>query len=581
MEEIPPKRRNYQIALITALATLGACLFLWQLAGKQPISGLRAASAVPGVQVKLSITDIHREQIAADKTRFKIDNAAAAPAASQTPAATPPPLPPGKHPSPTPELKQISLSLIKRPPSLSIGFGSGRAMLDWFDNSVAAKSFLESDVIQGIFRDVMATLQVRTDDLELSGMRGLTIMTMFREAVAAHGAVHYDMYEGRQGFTFNFVRSEAPILSRFLPLLTSAVRRHSYNVPGLNNPVVELSLGKQLLLLTEDKKRVYVSNGIKALLNVLDTPGINEVSPNSEDLVMATVRAETILDKLLPIIAGSQHWNSSIVLNFAGKPAAPELSLAFDPAKAFAFLRPQISPAVLSAIPQNVFASAAASFAIPPEMTADDWSNVALDKISAPQAATAEGGVALIWDLSAKKDPGLSNVGVVIYMPDPDSAAMKLSDYFNEEQTFFEECENGKIWLASSDELLLTRMKEACARQSSSLLNWFEDGSLKKIEAAPQLVFSFTPAVGFDETFTAGRAAPGGGEETEAAGEEGSEENSTKPASWKQAYQDAVERSSAASKKFSSTLPAFVFLGKTSASGAQLKGIVKWKDRPA
>ncbi len=551
MDKVPSGRTSLVIGALFTVAAVGIVGLL--LAG-QPLSGLRQAlNTSPVVPIGLEVVDREGGRLDPGGSRY-------VPAGTtQAPPGAPPP------PKAQPKPGQIDVKLFRRPPALSLDFEDGEKFLAWLDKDDAAKKFLATPAVQGIFFDLMRTLKVRAEDLERSGFTGVTVETLAREAVKAGGSIHYDLYEGSRGFSFKFRRSEAPLLGRFLPVVLPALSRRVYEVEHLKAPIEELTLGSQTVFVTEDNGEVFVSNGLKALLNLLDFRP--PPRPAGKESVLLTVRSEIFLKNLLPLLTGRDNWDARFA--FAPSPGAePELRLGLDPAAVFAHLRDKISPGIYAAVPQDVFGVFAASFALSPDMTPEKWNELATNGIPpATGAAGGEGGVAFIWDINSKGADSATAVGVAVSMPDAASASMKLENYFDTESVFTGECGGGTVWLASTDEVLFTRMSEACERQSKSFLNWFEKKAFDAVEPSPQLLLALHPSVGLDEAQSLGlelRAAQGG---TDTSG--------TSP-EWKKSYDEAVARATARAKEDFNRLPGLLFLGRAGAEGGELKGIIRW-----
>jgi hypothetical protein len=192
-------------------------------------------------------------------------------------------------------------------------------------------------------------------------------------------------------------------------------------------------------------------------------------------------------------------------------------------------------------------------------MTPDDWNRVAHEGLP---AATAPGrdpaGIALVWDLSAKS-AALSDVGIAV-QPGGGEIDAQLSGYLRA-NALHATCAGGSVWLAATTELLLTRMREACERQSPSLLDWRTGGE------ASQLVLLVDPRVGLAEMIAGGIGTATGERDGEAS----------KDPEWKRRYLEAVERARASGDGTLGRLPALVYSGAGGARGAKLEGALAWR----
>jgi len=478
----------------------------------------------------------------------------------QAAAGTPtPPLPPKS----TPVSGALDLTLVHRAPAFTVSITDGEKLLSWADNDPKARDFLSSPAVKGIFYDVLRTLKVRTEELQLEGVSAMTVESLFREALKAGAEFHYDPYEGPKGFSFSFERSRTPVLAGILPIVVPALSRRAYKAPGTQAPVEELTLGSQTLYLTEDGGRVFLSNGLKALLNLIDLKS-TAAAPSGPDSVLFTVRSEQFVRNLLPLLTGRTAWDARLGFALSDK-SGPRLTMKLDPAVILSYLRPSLSPGILASLPQDIFAAAAMSFAVAPDMTPESWYEVATKGISpAPSAPEDEGGIAFLWDLTPDSDTP-SSIGVAIAVRKDADPPLNLESYFSSDDAFLDECGGGTVKLASTNELMLTRMKESCDRQSRSYLNWFEEGKFTTIDPKPQLLFAFNPGVGLSSALDIGVRARAA--EDDASG-------AIQP-EWKTQYEQAVTQTTKTAIDSFSRLPAFIYLGKGSAAGADLQGALQ------
>jgi len=121
-------------------------------------------------------------------------------------------------------------------------------------------------------------------------------------------------------------------------------------------------------------------------------------------------------------------------------------------------------------------------------------------------------------------------------------------------------CGGGTVFLAATSELLLTRMKEACVRQSLSVLDW-ERGALAEEFSSKQLLFFLNPGAGMRELFLAGGAKSNG---------------QVDPANpLKKLYEKAKAGMRTDSEKVLGNLPIFAYSGNAApaAKTVELKGV--------
>src|SRR5262249_21292871 len=143
-----------------------------------------------------------------------------------------------------------------------------------------------------------------------------------------------------------------------------------------------------------------------------------------------------------------------------------------------------------------------------------------------PSGADAA-GMAVIWDLSAK-EPSLTEVGVIARGPLTDQEKTPDLSSCVGDGVFAAKCAGDSIWLAASREPLLTRMREACERQSISM----RDRRVARGTGAqaPQLFLSLNAAAGLGELLQSGIGA---------AADERAHEAKPAETAWQAAYHAA------------------------------------------
>ena len=133
------------------------------------------------------------------------------------------------------------------------------------------RSCWNSKFVQGLFNDPLHSTSVRAEDLHLEGLEGAFLQRFLREALAAHGELHYDVVHGKKGFVFSFVRDECPFVAKALPVMARVLARSGYRIAKLKEPILEMHIGLQRLFLTQFEDRVYLANGLEALINVMES----------------------------------------------------------------------------------------------------------------------------------------------------------------------------------------------------------------------------------------------------------------------------------------------------------------------
>jgi hypothetical protein len=469
------------------------------------------------------------------------------------------------------------------PIAFSLYFRDANKVLAQFDGKTPLTELFQTRFIQGIFYEPLHSASVRAEDLKLEGLQGAFLAAFLREALQAGGILHYDVVHGKRGFVFSFVREACPVADKALPIVVRVLARNGYRIPGLTEPVIEMRIGLQRIFLTQFEDRVYLANGIEALLNVLESlPPPAKNLPNTP--LVLTTRADAFVDKLLPVMVGEPTWTIDWGVDFSEE--APGV-LQFAPGKFARQLRPKIFKGVLAGIPQDVFSAVATSFQLAPDMTAEQWRQLALQGPGEPvpgsvseippdpplpkggggdstprrdppvQAGAQEAGVAILWDLTADNDPP-STVGVIIANQTAPDDVEKFKRYFAD-QELTAECGGGTVFLAATSRSLLTRMKESCERQSLSILDWERGAKTKAFESA-QLVLFMDPAVAMRELFLAGGAKSGDTGDFEPQ--------------WKQQYEKAKEAMRKDGEKVFRSLPIFAYAGNAppKAPAVLLKG---------
>ncbi|MFH0996368.1 MAG: hypothetical protein V1844_12880 [Pseudomonadota bacterium] len=560
-------------AIVLAVAACLAILFLWTWEGL-PKAHLSAfvRGDLPMLALDLQFIDINRNEIPAGETRL----------ANETPV-------PGKLPVPgadaCPEIiggdirggsevkagdrlsdkcpKTVKWVVKRHPIGMSLYFAEPQKVLSFVEKNNAFNEIRQSRFVQGIFHDPLRNAGIRAEDLGLEGLEGKFIATLAKESIAAHGQLHYDAVHGRKGFVYSFVRNECPYAAKALPVICRVLARSGYKIPKLKEPILEMSIGLQRIFITEYETRVFVSNGLEALINVLESiqPLNGTDAPNTP--IVLSVRAEAFVDNLLPVMIGRPAFQMDLGFGLSGE--TPDV-LCFPAGKLAGHLRPRIFKGVLAAIPHDAFAAVAASFHLPPDMPPEAWRKLALEgPADPPETGPEETGVAFIWDLSSE-GAAVTNMGVVIANQSAPDAVQRFRNLFADPK-LTASCGGGTVFLAATSELLLTRMKESCERQSLSVLDW-EKGSHAEAFTSRQLLFFLNPGAGMRELFLAGGAR--------------SSDQIDSASPWKQQYEKAKAGMRKDSETVFAGLPIFAFSGNAAqATGTvALKGITVRQGAP-
>jgi hypothetical protein len=451
--------------------------------------------------------------------------------------------------------KTATWKVKRHPIAFSLYFQGPQQIFELFERDSRARELFQSKFFQGIFSDFLHSTSVRAEDLHLEGLDGMFLQRFLREAMAAHGELHYDMVHGKKGFVFTFVRDEAPFVSKALPIMARALARSGYRTAKLKEPIIEMHIGVQRLFLTQFEGRVYLANGLEGLLNVMESLRPPAVKLPQTPLVL-DVRTEAFVDKLLPVMVGAPTWD--VVFGLGLSEEAPG-SLEFTGGKFASHMRPKVFKGVLAGIPHDVFAAAVTSAYLPPEMTVEEWQLLATNGPSGRSGdGPEEAGFALLWDLNSGGTQ-LTDIGVVIANQKTPDNVDEFKRYFAD-QGLTAECGGGTLFLAATSDALLTRMKESCSGQSLSVLDWEKGGKRKEYEAAQFFLF-MNPGAGLRELSLAGGAK---------SGDEG---NGDFEPEWKQQYEKAKEAMRAGNEKVFAGLPIVAYAG----SGVRTEDVVRLK----
>lgn len=441
---------------------------------------------------------------------------------------------------------------VKRHPiGVSLSFGDPRRLLSFFDSDPSVKEVWQSRLVQGILHDPLRSAGIRAEELGLQGFEGAFLATLVRESLAAHARLDYDTVHGREGFVYSFVRSECSYAAKALPVVARVLARSGYTAGKLSEPILEMRIGLQRLFLTQHQSRVYLANGLEALLNVLEHSSGSGQRDQSAP-VLLSVDGEAFIEKFLRTMTGKTSFR--INLGF-GLDRKSDDFLSFPGGRYGSHLRPKIFKGVLASIPYDVFSAAVTSFSLPPDMTPEEWRRLATEGPAVlPPDGPEEGGVAVIWDLSSQSDQ-ITGMGVAIATQRSPEAADRLAAYFADPD-LTSQCGGGTVFLAATSEMLLTRMKESCERQSLSILDW-ERGAHADRFGSGQLLFFMNPGTGMRELFLAGGA---GSSDQEGAGEP-----------WKEQYDQAKAVMRKDGEKIFSVLPIFTYAGNVEPAAKEVR----------
>lgn len=427
------------------------------------------------------------------------------------------------------------------PIGFSLYFQDAEKILSALKDDPEIKKFYESKLVQGIFYDAIRSLNIRAEDIDPEGLKGAFLAKMVTQAMAAHGEIHYDVVHGKKGFVFSFVRHECPFASTALPLMIRYLARTGYKIPKLKEPIIETKIGVMRVFLTQYEDRIYLSNGLESLLNVIESLNKPENLPKSAFTI--SVRGQAFLDNILQVIVGDPKWEARLGFNFS-KDSPGVLQL--DSGKFAKHFRPKIFKGVSASIPHDVFGAVITSLYLSPDMTDNQWQELTTAGPSNTPQGPEEAGFAIIWDMNAENSR-ISEIGIVIANPTTPEKSAQFKRYFAQDE-LTAECSGGTMFLAATSNTLLTRMKESCEKQSLSILDWERGEKSKQLDAAQIAVF-VNPKIGIREIFLAGEP------KTEEIDDE-----ETQP-EWKKEYIKAKEFMQRDTDAVISTIPIIAYSG--------------------
>jgi len=445
--------------------------------------------------------------------------------------------------------------IIHHPVSASLYFADYDDLVAWMSTNADARRFLASRLARGIFSELIATGSIRGEDLQIDALKGAAVSHIAGEALGADAVLHYDIAHGNKGFVFSFVRQKCALGSKALPLLVRKLARSAYLVPGLDEPVLEMMLGRQRIFLAEYGKRIYAANGLEALLNVLDNLPLERTS-GAKGSVVLVVRAEAFLKEILALADEGMRLGLEFAFDLSAEDAGPG-ELKMGRAKFLKALRPELAQGVLAAAPRDSFAVLALSFDFPAGKAASEWSVAEEEGGAYSITGTDEpAGIAVVWDLGANSDDTLTEIGFAVSRR-PESPPSEVYRAYFGQRVFHSTCGGGSVFLAATSDKLLLRMREACEAQSPSILALGGAGADQVFEGV-QAAMLLNPGAALRELFMAGRPLD------LIMRSEGAAEPQ-----WKKAYYAAFDALQKESAQVFSSVPALLYAGADPAFGQE------------
>jgi hypothetical protein len=458
------------------------------------------------------------------------------------------------EPTPLPCPLKATWRVYRNPVVASLFFVRGIDVIDWYEANPKVTSFRESDLWKGLVRQLAETLKIRAEELQLEDWKGEFLGPLVRDALAANASLHYDLIHGSGGFLFAFDRSRAPLVDKALPIVVRGLATNAYEAKGYEQPLVEIRFYGRTFYLTQVGDRVSVSSSLEGLLNIQDQSPF-ALPQGEQGSLVAVVRPESFMDKLLVSTVGVSQWPISIAFELSR--TVSTLDGARVPrARAFQSLASSTDGGVLASLPHDALAAVALSAHVPLEQPVSEWS------ISAPTTG-GTAGLGLVWDVSGKDKR--FDVGLAVAAPAGANVQVRPQDFVSS-RGVVTTCAGGAVWLAASSDPLLVRMRESCERQSLSIrdLSGLKAGDLE----AQQVSLVFNTGVMLHELFVLG-----GGDTSEAVSDGASTTEGEAP---EDPEKDARERIAKMIAEVVPSLPVLGLMGRLNDphSDLRLKGFM-------
>ena len=553
MEPLTPAKRLSLISVAVALTATAGVVAYRQLSSKSLAQLARAD--LPTLALIVKLRDIAGNELAAESSRIadskplpEGDERCPALSGGDTASAT---VADANVARPADCPRSAAWYVKKHPIALTLTFNDGPTFLNWWDSQPQVKALADSRFVQGLFFGLLQSLKVKAEQLNLQGLQGEFLGQLLRDAIGAEAQLHYDLAHAGQGWVLSYRRNASRYSDQALPALAGWLASSAYKVDRLPQPILETRIGLQKLFFSELEGRIYLAQSLEALLNVLESLPAQDETGNAA--LRLTVRTEAVVANLLPAIAGAPtypvQWDFALHDGELG-------SLNLPAARWQKQLHGQLFEGVLASIPHDAFAAVAAAVAVPADLTVEDWRAFADTGPAVTPSGPEPAGIGLVWDFSADSPSGA--VGVIVANPGQPQASPAYAQYLKNPESGAE-CAGGSLFLAASSESLLTRMKDACARQSLSPLDWQHGAEKQRLQAA-QVVAFVNPATALRELFLAGGAG-------------NNEDIGDFAPRWQQDYEAAKTAMRREGEQWFSGLPILSYAGKVSGdAGARLEG---------
>jgi hypothetical protein len=405
----------------------------------------------------------------------------------------------GWEPTPVPCPLEATWRVYRNPVAVSVFLVRGSDALAWYDSNPKVAALRDSALWKGMVRQLADVAKVRAEELELADWKGEFIQPLVRDALAANASFHHDLIHGVGGIVFAFDRTKAHLVDKALPILIRGLATNAYEVKGYEQPLVELRFHGRTFFVTQVGDLVVLGSSLEGLINVLEQRPF--AVPRDGGSVLAVVRPESFVDRLLIASVGAPQWPLSVTFELSA--TRSEISGATVPrARIFQSFAPNTASGVLAALPHDVMSTVVLSSHVPLEKPVSDWS-------MATGATVGASGLGLVWDVSGKERR--VDVGIATLAPAGKEVSVRPTDFVSS-RGVATTCAGGAVWIAASSDALLGRMRDSCEKQSLSIrdLKGLKEGALE----VQQVSLLFNTGVWLHEMFELG-----GGGVDDAAGD--------------------------------------------------------------
>ncbi len=396
------------------------------------------------------------------------------------------------EPTPVPCPLEATWRVYRNPVAVSVFLVRGSDAIAWYDSNPKVATLRDSGLWRGMVRQLADSVKVRAEELELADWKGEFVQPLVRDALSANASFHHDLIHGVGGIVFAFDRTKAHLVDKALPILIRGLATNAYKVKGYEQPLVELRFHGRTFFVTQVGDLVVLGSSLEGLLNVLEQRPFSV--PRDRGSVLAVVRPESFVDRLLIASVGAPQWPLSV--SFELSATRSEIVGATVPqARIFQSFAPNTASGVLAALPHDVMSAVVLSSHVPLEKPVSEWS-------TATGSTVGASGLGLVWDVSGKENR--VDVGIAALAPAGKEVSVRPTDFVSSKGVATT-CAGGAVWIAASSDALLGRMRDSCEKQSLSIrdLKGLQEGALE----AQQVSLMFNTGVWLHEMFELGGGA--------------------------------------------------------------------------